>query len=99
MNSNLLKITIVIFITLFFCDAYSCSFDTDCEPGSKCNKPWGSLYGVCSGGMLPGNSHDKKPVTSPTDLNGTFGNTCSFDTDCGPGSRCVKSGLFGTCMK
>ena len=33
------------------------------------------------------------------DDDGTYGDTCSFDIQCGLGSRCVKgSGLYGTCM-
>lgn len=33
------------------------------------------------------------------DADGTRGDTCSFDVDCGPGSKCVKgNGIFGTCM-
>jgi hypothetical protein len=84
----------------FFSNAYSCSFDTDCKPGSKCVKKSGSIYGVCVGGISPGNSNDRKPVYSPTDPNRTYGNTCSFNTDCGPGSVCVKSGgIKGTCMR
>ena len=78
----------------------ACSFDTDCEPGSKCLKKSGSIYGVCVGGISPGNSNDRRPVYSPRDINGTYGNTCSFNTDCGPGYVCVKSGgIYGTCMR
>lgn len=81
-------------------DANACSFDTDCEPGSKCLKSSGSLYGVCAGGSSPGNRYDRAPVYAPTDPNRTYGNTCSFNTDCGPGSVCVKSGgIYGTCMR
>lgn len=34
------------------------------------------------------------------DEDGTYGDTCSFDVDCGPGKKCVKSGysISGTCM-
>ncbi len=78
----------------------ACSFDTDCSPGSQCVKSSGSIYGVCAGGLFPGNSNDRVPVTSPLDINGTVGNTCSFDTDCGPGSHCYKgSGNYGTCSR
>lgn len=83
----------------FSTSAFACSFDTDCEPGSKCLKSSGSIYGVCVGGISPGNSNDRQPVTAPLDLNRTYGNTCSFNTDCGPGSVCVKDGgIYGTCM-
>jgi hypothetical protein len=79
---------------------YACQFNTDCNAGSKCMKASGSLYGVCVGGISPGNSNDRQPVYAPLDINRTYGNTCSFNTDCGPGSVCVKSGgIHGTCMK
>jgi hypothetical protein len=33
-------------------------------------------------------------------VNRTYGNTCSFNADCGPGSACVKQGgIEGVCMK
>ena len=96
---NILKILATTFL---FIPAISlaCSFDTDCSPGSKCAKSSGSIYGVCLGGISPGNRNDKEPVYSPLDVNGTYGNTCSFNTDCGPGSVCVKKGgIEGVCMR
>jgi hypothetical protein len=79
--------------------ALACGFDTDCQPGSKCIKN-GGLYGWCVGGISPGNNNDRQPTYDPLDINGTGGRTCSFDTDCGPGSSCVKgSGIYGTCMR
>ena len=82
--------------------ALACSFDTDCNIGSTCAKALGSIYGTCVGGISPGNSNDRQPVTAPLDINRTYGNTCTFNTDCGPGgSVCVKSSgsIYGTCMK
>ena len=79
----------------------ACSFDVDCEPGSKCLKSRGEIYGICAGGISPGNKHDKQPVYAPLDLNRTVGNTCSFDVDCGPGSKCLKDrySVDGVCVK
>ena len=100
------KLILIIFLTLIFTvsclsQAFACEFDVDCEPGSRCVKARGAIYGVCVGGILPGNLHDRVPVYDPLDLNGTYGNTCSFDIDCGPGSVCVKSpgSIYGTCMR
>jgi len=79
----------------------ACSFNTDCEVGSKCLKESGQIYGICVGGMNPGNDNDAQPVYSPTDPNGTLGDTCDFDVDCGPGSRCVKESgrIHGVCIR
>lgn len=91
---------IAVSICTFSTGIFACSFDTDCEPGSKCLKASGSIYGACVGGISPGNSNDRQPVSAPMDVNGTYGDTCSFNIDCGPGSICVKSGgINGTCMK
>lgn len=81
--------------------SFACQFDTDCDPGSKCLKGSGQLYGACVGGISPGNANDRQPVYAPLDPNGSYGNTCSFDTDCGPGARCMKGGgsIYGTCMR
>ncbi|WP_136796031.1 hypothetical protein [Desulfosediminicola ganghwensis] len=100
--SRALIITVAITTIALSCSlASACQFDTDCSPGSKCLKASGSLYGVCTGGISPGNKNDDKPVYSPRDINGTYGDTCSFDTDCGPGSECVKSSgsIEGVCLK
>lgn len=98
MKHTLLFLVMIMFSPPSF--ALACSFDTDCAPGSKCLKTSGSLYGVCAGGISPGNRNDREPVRAPLDLNKTYGNTCSFDTDCGPGSRCMKSSgaINGVCM-
>ena len=81
---------VVLLLLVVATPSFACQFNTDCSVGSTCEKPRGQLYGVCKGGMQPGNSYDRTPVYDPLDLNRSHGNTCSFDTDCGPGSRCSK---------
>jgi len=40
------------------------------------------------------------PVEAPLDLDGTYGNTCSFDLDCGISNNCFKDGgIYGVCVK
>lgn len=90
---------LLVILALAVSPAFACSFDTDCAVGSKCAKAPGALYGICKGGLSPGNSNDRVPVHAPLDLNKTYGNTCEFDLDCGPGSKCSKSGLKGVCVK
>lgn len=81
--------------------AMACSFDTDCAVGSQCVKARGQIYGICKGGMQPGNRYDREPVVDSLDPNRTHGNTCSFDVDCGPGSSCEKDRgqIEGVCVR
>lgn len=81
--------------------ATACSFDTDCSVGSKCIKKSGQIYGFCAGGLNPGNDNDRRPVRDPLDINKSAGNTCSFNTDCGPGSKCLKGNgqIKGVCVR
>lgn len=101
-NAAQMKFIMALIAAFIFLPAtiFACSFDTDCNPGSKCAKASGSIYGVCLGGISPGNSNDSQPAHAPLDPNNTYGNTCSFNADCGPGSECVKqSGIEGVCMR
>ena len=96
----MLKSFVTLTFSLLSVIANACTFDTDCHPGSQCVKAPGQIYGACVGGIAPGNKNDRQPVYSPLDVNKTYGNTCTFDTDCGPGSTCIKrGGIEGTCMK
>src|SRR5271169_4678915 len=80
--------------------AMACSFDTDCSPGSKCEKPSGRVIGFCTGGQFPGNRYDQKPYHDPLDPNRTAGNTCSFNIECGPGNHCQMGlGTYGVCLR
>ncbi|MBP6482553.1 MAG: hypothetical protein KA310_16975 [Pseudomonadales bacterium] len=81
--------------------ASACSFDTDCEPGSRCVKERGKIEGYCAGGLFPGNDNDREPYRDPLDISESVGDTCSFDTDCGVGARCSKAPgrIDGVCVK
>ena len=82
--------------------AFGCQFDTDCDVGSRCLKQRGEIQGICAGGMNPGNDYDEGPIyDNSLDPNETVGNTCSFDVDCGPGSKCLKARgqLKGVCVR
>jgi len=96
---NIIAITLLVLLS--YTISFACSFDTDCNVGSKCIKKPGQIYGFCAGGMNPGNDGDSVPVRDPLDLNKTAGNTCSFDLDCGPGSKCLKQSgyLNGVCVR
>jgi hypothetical protein len=93
---------LVALLTLLFlvsAKSMACQFDTDCSVGSKCYKPNDGIIGWCVGGINQGNQNDDKPARDPLDLTGKRGSTCSFDTDCGVGGKCVKgSGIYGTCL-
>lgn len=78
---------VCVAIGIFAGVACACQFDTDCEPGSKCYKPGNGINGWCVGGMSPGNQNDREPARDALDITKKKGNTCSFDTDCGPGGQ------------
>jgi TPR repeat protein len=88
-----------ITLAMFANPVLACTYDTDCSPGSKCFKSNGSIYGACIGGISPGNANDRQPIYAPLDINRTYGNTCTWDTDCGPGSHCMKgNNINGVCL-
>ena len=92
--------TIILLCLLIPKFANACAFDLNCNIGSKCMKPSGSLYGYCVGGMFPGNSNDSQPAYNPLDISGKQGDTCSWDLECGIGNKCYKPNfsLYGTCL-
>ena len=95
-----MRLALLAFLIFSATPAVACSFDTDCAVGSTCLKASDALYGICAGGMNPGNSNDDQPVYAPLDLNRSYGNTCSFDIDCGINATCLKSSgqLNGVCV-
>jgi hypothetical protein len=59
--------TVVVVLSTFATPAVGCTFDSDCSPGSKCERPSGRIVGMCSGGQFPGNQYDLKPYFDPFD--------------------------------
>ena len=114
--------TLLTYVLMVFASSHAlaCQFDTDCGIGSTCKKSGYGPYGVCQGGMNPGNAYNRQKTYDPMDMNrgligsgstgdargghidedGTRGDTCNFDVDCGVGSSCVKSAysINGVCM-
>lgn len=93
----------VLFVTaalLGSSSAWGCVFGSDCAVGSRCLKKDGAVYGVCVGGLHPGNENDRRPVEKSGDIDKTFGNTCSYDMDCGLKNKCLRrSGkMQGICV-
>jgi len=89
----------LLVLALSSAPAFACRSDVDCVGGSKCQRPQGSLYGICVGGRVPGATYDRQPATDIQDPYGTVGRGCSLDSDCGLGNRCVKgTGTYGVCV-
>ena len=57
------------------------------------------MEGVCVGGPNPGNANDLAPMRDALDQNGTYGDTCSSDNECGHENSCyMEGGPRGVCM-
>lgn len=84
--------------------AVPCTFNTDCNVGSKCVKERVGQPGICVGGLEPGRPRDQPPprdvMRDYRDLNGTRGERCSFNVECGVGAMCLKESgkLYGVCL-
>lgn len=92
---------LVIFMGMMVSTGWACQFNTDCAVGSQCVKNPGSIHGICAGGLSPGNDNDRVPVRAPMDIDNTYGDTCTFDSDCGMRNRCYKSSgsVSGVCVR
>jgi hypothetical protein len=93
----------VLFVTaalLGTSSAWGCVVGSDCAIGSRCLKKDGAAYGLCVGGLHPGNENDRRPVEKSFDMDKTFGNTCSYDMDCGLSNRCARrpGKMSGVCV-
>ena len=96
MRNALLVLSLIVWLCSH--SALGCQFNTDCNPGSVCLKR-GGLYGVCAGGLNPGNSNDNVPTYNPIRPMNRDGATCQFSYQCGPGGVCLKgSGIYGVCQ-
>ena len=89
-----------LIFTLIVMNSMACQYDFDCQTGSRCMKESGNIYGICQGGMNPGNANDQLPITDPLDLDQTVGDTCQFDIDCGVSNVCIKESgyIIGVCI-
>lgn len=89
----------LLLLLLLPASALACEYDFDCAVGAKCLKQIGADYGVCKGGMAPGNRNDQVPVFNRYDRKDPVGSTCNFDADCGMGQKCLKSkyAIDGVC--
>ena len=87
-----------ILFSLLASPVWACMFSTDCYPGSVCVRGDAELYGVCTGGIRPGNAYDERPNPRRYGIEKPKGNTCRFNSDCGPGFQCVGQGVYGICV-
>lgn len=93
----MLGIIIIILIVIRCSLAHACSYDTDCEVGSKCTKEGYQPYGVCTNSTYSTGNRDSGPRYG---LGSHAGEICAFRSDCSPGARCIKEHTYdvtGTC--
>ncbi len=76
--------------------ASSCSYDADCGSGSLCVIPSGALIGACVSNLFP---DDGSGMSGAPGSNGSSGDTCYFNSDCGGDAICSKgTGVYGICI-
>lgn len=97
-------VAITILILLAYSQSYACTSDTSCGFGKKCIKAEGDWHydGVC---VTIVNEFGQRDYQADFNLNSDLGpkkvHSCSWDTDCNIGFKCMKrSGSFnGFCVK
>ena len=81
------SLIVATILCLIATPAFTCVFDTDCKPGTKC------MDSVCSGVEVNTDDTDDNVPMKRTSK------SCEYDSDCSQGSRCIKgSGLEGVCL-
>ncbi|MDD5562006.1 MAG: hypothetical protein PHT50_07790 [Candidatus Omnitrophica bacterium] len=100
------KIFVSLFLTTTICllslsFSLACSSDVECPGGGACIRYAGSVYGECAGSLFPVDFDDTQLIYSSLNVSQAYGNPCSVDSICAPGSVCVKASgaIYGTCMK
>ncbi len=81
----------------------SCMIDADCGPDARCAKRSGQIYGMCLSEATPlTDAGAQRDNANPMlQFDSSYGHLCSFDADCGPQRRCLKTSenANGVCVK
>ena len=91
----------VFFVRPAFSVPLTCMNDHECEENQRCIKTNGSFLGVCKEGQWPEKVKNKRSTFAPLDVDGTDGDACRIDKDCGFVNKCVKEtdSAFGICLR